>query len=58
MRTIKAFFLTIRHWLKQVCLLPQIIVDAARKKQRPTVLSEDKAERLDRLRNPSKYVGR
>jgi hypothetical protein len=58
MRKIKAFCVTILHRLKQVCLLPQAIVDAAMKKQRRTVLSEDEAERLDRLRNPSKYMGK
>jgi hypothetical protein len=58
MRKIKALYLTIWHWLRQVCLHPQTLADAARKKQRRSVVSEDEAERLDRLRNPSKYMGK
>jgi hypothetical protein len=57
MHTLKLICLSIAQLIKQVCLLPQTVADAIRKKRR-TVLTEDAAERLDRLRNPSKYVGR
>jgi len=43
---------------KQFCLLPQTIADTARRRRRQTVLNENEAERLDRIRNPSKYLGK
>jgi hypothetical protein len=44
--------------LKQACLLPRTIANAVNQRQRQTVLNEREAERLDRIRNPSKYLGR
>jgi protein-S-isoprenylcysteine O-methyltransferase Ste14 len=39
-------------------LLPQSIVNAVKQRRRRTVLNESEAERLDRIRNPSKYLGK
>jgi hypothetical protein len=39
-------------------LLPQTIVNATKQRRRQVVLDECEAERLDRIRNPSKYLGK
>jgi hypothetical protein len=41
--------------VKQVCLFPRTIVNSRR---RQVELNELEAERLDRIRNPSKYRGK
>jgi len=58
MNTLKSICLVIVQLVKQVCLLPQSIAMAL--KQRPQCLARNKleAERLDRIRNPSKYLGK
>jgi len=38
--------------------LPKSIADAVKQRRRQTVLDESEAERLDRIRNPSKYLGK
>jgi hypothetical protein len=59
MHALKLICLTIIQLGKQVCLFPQTVADAVKQKRRQTVLAkEGAAERLDRLRNPSKYVGK
>ena len=40
------------------CLLPKTVVNAIHQRQRQTVLNELETERLDRIRNPSKYLGK
>ena len=44
--------------LKQARLLPQSVASAIRQKRRQTTLGKFEAERLDRIRNPSKYLGK
>jgi hypothetical protein len=44
--------------LKQAWLLPQSVASAIRQKRREITLGEFEAERLDRIRNPSKYRGK
>jgi hypothetical protein len=39
-------------------MFPQTVLQAIKKKRRRTVLTEEAAERLDRLRNPSNYLGK
>ena len=50
------------HWLtrlgKQVLAFPQSIALAAQEKRRQSVLNELEAERIDRICNPSKYLGK
>jgi len=58
METLKNICLTVVQFVKQVGMLPQTIANAITKKRQRTVLDEVAAERLDRLRNPSKYVGK
>jgi len=46
------------HLVKQACLLPQSVVIARKQRRQQVVLDELEAERLDRIRNPSKYLGK
>lgn len=58
MNTLKLFCLTVFQLVKQACLLPQTMADAVKQRRRQVVLAEHEAERLDRIRNPSKYLGK
>jgi len=58
MNTIKLICLTIIQLVKQVWLLPQSFAIAAKQRRRQSVLNELEIERLDRIRNPSKYRGK
>jgi hypothetical protein len=58
MRTLKLICLTIIHLVKQAWLLPQSLANAGKQRRRRVVLDELEAERLDRIRNPSKYLGK
>jgi hypothetical protein len=46
------------HLLKQAWLLPQSVAIAVKQRRRQNVLDGIEAERLDRIRNPSKYLGK
>jgi hypothetical protein len=55
----KVIFLTIANLARQAWLFPQTLAMANRqKRQRIAQEDEFEAERLDRLRNPSKYLER
>ena len=58
MHQLKLIGLTIVQLVKQIILLPQTIAGALRQRKRQLVLNEHEAERLDRIRNPSKYLGK
>jgi hypothetical protein len=58
MNTLKLLCLTILQLVKQACLLPQSIVNAIQQRRRRVVRNGLEAERLDRIRNPSKYLGK
>ena len=58
MRILKIIGLTIVHLVKQVWSLPQSLANFSKDKQRRIILDELEAERLDRIRNPSKYRGK
>jgi len=58
MHTLKLICLTIVRLVKQASLLPQSFADAAKQRERQAVLDELESERLDRIRNPSKYLGK
>jgi hypothetical protein len=58
MHTLKVIYLTIHQLVKQVWLLPQSVANAVNQRRRQVVLNELEAERLDRIRNPSKYLGK
>ena len=57
MNTLKHICLAFIGLVKQVCLLPQFIARAIQQRRHQAVLDELEAERLDRIRNPSKYLG-
>ena len=44
--------------VKQARLLPQSVATAVKQKRRRFALNALEAERLDRIRNPSKYLGK
>ena len=58
MYTLKLICLTIFELVKQAWLLPQTISVAVRRRRQQTVVDQLEVERLDRIRNPSKYRGR
>jgi hypothetical protein len=58
MHTLKLICLTILQLVKQVWFLPQSVANAVNQRRRQVVLNEHEAERLDRIRNPSKYLGK
>jgi hypothetical protein len=58
MHILKVIYLTILQLVKQVRLLPQSVANAIQQRRRQIVLNEHEAERLDRIRNPSKYLGK
>ncbi len=45
-------------WAKQCFWLPDFIAKAVKERQRQIELVELETERLDRIRNPSKYRGK
>ena len=58
MYTLKLICLTIVNLLKQARLLPQTIALALQQRRQQVARQQSEAERLDRIRNPSKYRGR
>ncbi len=58
MPTLKLICLTLIQLVKQVCFFPQTIAKAVKQHQRQVAWNEREAERLDRIRNPSKYLGK
>jgi len=58
MNILKHICLTLVQLTKQVCELPQAIANAVKQRRQQVVLNELESERLDRIRNPSKYLGK
>jgi len=58
MHTLKRIGLTIPQMVKQAGFLPRSIANAGRHRRARIVWHEHEAERLDRIRNPSKYLGK
>lgn len=54
---LKHIYLTLLRLTKQVWLIPQAIGNLGEQRRRQAVLNGHEAERLDRIRNPSKYRG-
>ena len=50
--------LLVARLLKQIWVLPWIIAAALRHRRRQAALDAAEAERLDRIRNPSEYLGK
>jgi hypothetical protein len=58
MDTLKMICLTMFLLVKQVFFLPQTIATAVQKRRQRGISRENEVERLDRLRNPSRYQGK
>jgi hypothetical protein len=58
MHTLKLIYLAILKLVKQAGLLPQSVANAVRQRRARIVWKGLEAERLDRIRNPSKYLGK
>jgi hypothetical protein len=58
MYKLKVFCLTFVNVVKQAWLLPHTIADALQRRRQGVARREFEVERLDRIRNPSKYAGR
>lgn len=50
--------MTLTQIIEQIRRLPQAIANAVKDRQRQTFLKNEEIERLDRIRNPSKYIGK
>jgi hypothetical protein len=58
MKRLKFICLAVIQLARQVCLLPQSFAIAVKRKQQWAVRNKLEAERLDRIRNPDKYLGK
>ena len=58
MNILKHIGLTVCQFIKQIWLLPQSVTNVVRQRRRQAVRGKLEAERLDRIRNPSKYLGK
>ncbi len=58
MNTLKLLFLTVIQLVKQTWFLPQTIANAVKQRRRQAVRNDHEIERLDRIRNPWKYLGK
>jgi hypothetical protein len=58
MYILKLICLTIVELAKQAWLLPQTVALALQRRRRQIARQQFETERLDRIRNPSKYAGR
>jgi hypothetical protein len=58
MHPLKLIYLALLQLVKQVWFLPQSVANAARQRRRQVAWNEHEAERLDRIRNPLKYLGK
>ena len=58
MYILKLICLTIFQLAKQVVLFPQSVMAAIKRKRGQGEQNEFEAERLDRIRNPAKYLGK
>lgn len=50
--------MTLAELIQKICLIPKKLAGAARERQLQIVRNEQEVERLDRIRNPSKYRGK
>ena len=55
---LKLTLLTLFELLKQIASLPRLLVEAVRQRKIRALTKLVEGERLDRIRNPSKYLGR
>jgi len=58
MNLLKTIYQTLAALVKQALLVPRSLANATRLKRRQVARDEFETERLDRIRNPSKYLGK
>ena len=58
MNILKLICLTLIQLAKQAWLFPQTVANAVQQRRQKIVLKELEVERLDRICNPSKYLGK
>jgi hypothetical protein len=58
MQKLKDLLRAVINAVTQAWLLLRSVATAARRRRQQAVLEEREAERLDRIRNPSKYLGK
>jgi hypothetical protein len=58
MHTLKLICLTFIQLLKQTWLLPQTVAVVLHQRRQQATGNALEAERLDRIRNPAKYLGK
>ena len=58
MEILKRVFLTIAGLAGQIGSIPQSLIGAIKQRRLRVARAEIEIERLDRIRNPSKYVGK
>jgi hypothetical protein len=58
MEKIKYFCAGILYLGRQICLLPQTLARSFKARGEQSIRNDREAERLDRIRNPSKYLGK
>jgi hypothetical protein len=58
MHVLKLIYQTTAGLFKQAWLFPHAVAVALKRRQRQFALNLLEAERLDRIRNPSKYLGK
>ena len=62
MKSLKLIWLALIYRVRQVYFFPKIIANAVKKREQQLILNnlkaEHESERLDRICNPSKYLGK
>jgi hypothetical protein len=58
MHFLKIIFGTILQLAQQVWLIPQMIVTAVKQRRQCSAFKVSEIERLDRIRDPNKYLGK
>ena len=58
MHFLKRLYQTMAGLLKQVWMFPQFVAAALKQRRQQFALDVNEAERLDRIRHPSKYLGK
>jgi len=58
MNPLKQLYLAVLQFFRHLRQLPQTLANASKDRAQQTIRDEHEAERLDRIRNPSKYRGK
>ncbi len=58
MKMLEHILLVIGEMAREVWYLPRTMMGLAKRREHEAVVSAEEAERLDRIRNPSKYRGK